>query len=806
MKLRNERFQFGPFTLDLSNRLLLRIGKPISVTPKAFDTLAYLVQNSQRLVTREELMKAVWPDSFVEDANLTVNVSLLRKALGEEEDGHYIETVPRKGYRFNAEVRLVEADAPSGAPEPAQVFPGPEPVTSSEFPAGEIADSWRNNLGLLVPGGGRRSEAAACQPEIIPLPAPYQPQTPKPAAPRTPVGTAESGEIPRFTVKPRRVLFWVGTVIILGLATGGLFWRRLQPPLQLRQRRLTSFAPQMAVTAAAISTGSKFIAYANPGGLFVQVISTGDTHTLALPSPHFAVSSISWFPDSARLLIGGSRPGDTASGIWVVSVIGASQPVLLGPYPSGAVSPDGSEIAWPTRSGSAPKLQLMSSGGGPVQTLVTGADGEVFGGLGWRRNGSALVFTRFRWNPQFRGNSGAIEAYDIRSGKLTMVLAGNDFGGDVVSLPEGRVIFSKIFGANPSAYGGEILAVQTDLRKGVATGSPISITKWNTPVTGLSSNSSGSRLILRDWIVQHSVYLGRLEHKGRSLVDVRRFTLGIGREDYPHAWTPDSKTIFFDSNRNGHWEIFKQAIDSAGDVPFVQGPDDQFDPHQSPDGAWLLYIERPLNWHEPQQTRLMRVPISGGVSQTVLESSGFSEWGLRFACPKHPGLPCVLAQRQGDHIVFRSFDPEKGFQQGSKELGRTDYGFRFPINWCLAADASSIAWVKLDPTDSRVHILPLALSPRGLAPGGKPSAIAINGGPHLRSITWAPDGKSWFVTRQFPGSWELSYVDSRGKASTLLTVQSAVAPDVIPSPDGRYLAFSEQSFASNVWMLEHFER
>src|SRR5215831_2944973 len=101
MSMMNKQFLFGPFRLDAADHLLLRGDIPVPLPPKAFDTLVYLLENSQRLITREELMRAVWPDSFVEDSNVTVNISLLRKALGESEDGEVlIQTVPRKGYRM----------------------------------------------------------------------------------------------------------------------------------------------------------------------------------------------------------------------------------------------------------------------------------------------------------------------------------------------------------------------------------------------------------------------------------------------------------------------------------------------------------------------------------------------------------------------------------------------------------------------------------------------------------------------------------------------------------------------------------
>lgn len=96
-------FQFGPFRLDPHEQQLWCSGEPITVTRKAFDVLVCLVERSGQLVTKEELLRSVWHDSFVEEAVLSVNISALRKALGDDRNGHsFIETVPRRGYRFVA--------------------------------------------------------------------------------------------------------------------------------------------------------------------------------------------------------------------------------------------------------------------------------------------------------------------------------------------------------------------------------------------------------------------------------------------------------------------------------------------------------------------------------------------------------------------------------------------------------------------------------------------------------------------------------------------------------------------------------
>jgi DNA-binding winged helix-turn-helix (wHTH) protein/tetratricopeptide (TPR) repeat protein len=107
-------FEFGGFRLDARERLLLHQGETVSLTPKAFDMLVTLVENSGHLVEKSELMRKLWPDSFVEEGSLAQNVSLLRKALGENESQKFIETVPRRGYRFVATVvvKTGRVDAP----------------------------------------------------------------------------------------------------------------------------------------------------------------------------------------------------------------------------------------------------------------------------------------------------------------------------------------------------------------------------------------------------------------------------------------------------------------------------------------------------------------------------------------------------------------------------------------------------------------------------------------------------------------------------------------------------------------------
>src|SRR5690242_5067443 len=154
----NHLYRFGQFVLDSRRRTLSHADLPISLTPKAFDVLLFLAQNPNRLVTKEELLQAVWGDTFVEEGNLTQYISHLRKALGDNsEDTRLIVTIARRGYQFTADLTVAEAgDIPKQAvvqiPSAKSSLANTEPVLGS--PADEAARKapkpWRNAAALAA--------------------------------------------------------------------------------------------------------------------------------------------------------------------------------------------------------------------------------------------------------------------------------------------------------------------------------------------------------------------------------------------------------------------------------------------------------------------------------------------------------------------------------------------------------------------------------------------------------------------------------------------------------------------------------
>src|SRR6195256_670255 len=135
-----ERYHFGPFSLDPAEHTLLRGNQVVSLTPKAFETLALLVRSSGHLVRKEELIERVWRDTIVEEGNLNVIIHTLRKALGDDpRESKYIETVAKCGYRFVADVRKAEeheettSEATNGSPpaDQAKQSSPPQQITGT---------------------------------------------------------------------------------------------------------------------------------------------------------------------------------------------------------------------------------------------------------------------------------------------------------------------------------------------------------------------------------------------------------------------------------------------------------------------------------------------------------------------------------------------------------------------------------------------------------------------------------------------------------------------------------------------------
>lgn len=154
MSLETHNFVFDEFLLDVKEKVLLRDGKPLPITPKVFQMLFVLVENHGQLVEKDELMKSVWADSFVEEGNIAYTIRFLRKALNDDsQNSRFIETVPRRGYRFIAKVKEVSGRGNVAAPSNISAPPRPS-VSESPLPPNNLPE----NLSPII---GREKEITA---------------------------------------------------------------------------------------------------------------------------------------------------------------------------------------------------------------------------------------------------------------------------------------------------------------------------------------------------------------------------------------------------------------------------------------------------------------------------------------------------------------------------------------------------------------------------------------------------------------------------------------------------------------------
>ena len=307
-------YVFGPFLLDDSERRLLREGRIIALTPKALDLLCILVESSGRLVTKEQLLLALWPDTFVEESSLNRCVSVLRKALGDDRNGQrYIETVPKRGYRFVAPVAQTLSAAPAVVPD------GVTDVTT--IPPAHKRSRWR------IPRAARPLIAAAA------------------------------------------VVIVAASAYLLTHRAGSASDVPATPV-----HRQATFAGREG--SPALSPDGRRIAYVSASTdvrrIVVQELESGQQVTIATANE---AGSLRWSPDGSELLFLGRSPGQPG-GLFVVSRAGGiPRPIVRGQFVA-CWSPDGQKIAIGQHL--TGRVLLVDPTGRPVGSVaLTGAQGWI---------------------------------------------------------------------------------------------------------------------------------------------------------------------------------------------------------------------------------------------------------------------------------------------------------------------------------------------------------------------------------------------------------------------------------------------
>jgi Tol biopolymer transport system component len=571
------------------------------------------------------------------------------------------------------------------------------------------------------------------------------------------------------------------------------------------QKRLTFNSGENALMSAALSPDSKYLAYSDPAGIHVKLLSTGEERLIKKPAgvPATAAWSVaSWFPDGTQMLAN-AWEGDERASMWIVSMLGQSARKLREQAFGFGVSPDGTRVSFTTArttrllvSGYAGTVATTreiwiaeNQGGNPQRAFALGENESVVA-VSWSPDGHRLAYIKDQHAQN--GERFSVESCDLKGANRTVVLSSPELTlAGLCWLADGWIVYSRK--ESPSSDDYNLWQIGINGPTGTVTREPKRITQWpGSYIWGLQASADGKRLALLKTIVLAQVYLGELAAGGTRMNPPRRLT--NDEADYaPFAWTPDSKTVLFDSNRNGTRSILKQRINEDTAQPFVTGPQDVEGPHVSPDGAWILYLEIPKA-AASRKERLMRMPIGGGAPQMVLEMRS-GDWHM---CARAPSSLCVISEESQDakHLTITAFDPLKG---RSKILRTVPNDSTEPNTLGLSPDGSTFAIARRFQPE--IHIRLLSLS------GSADREITVKGWPNITGLDWSPDGKGiYFGSVSAQGCGALLYVDLEGNVRTIWQRIFGVAGQVwaVPSPDGRYLAISAPASNSNAWMLEGF--
>lgn len=577
----------------------------------------------------------------------------------------------------------------------------------------------------------------------------------------------------------------IAAVALLAVAVVALFVTRGRPPAdrgEVRQRQLTSNTAENVIVGGTLSPDGKYLASHDMTGFQLRLLETGDTHPFALPDGFSMVGDleltwVDWFPDGTRLLVSGTMADRTPT-IWALPVAGGGARRLATGGGHAVITRDGSRIAYVRKGAQGFDVWCMDADGQGARR-VTGSDssGAIVGAIAWAPGGQRIVYARVGTEGQQR-----LESCDLAGRRRVLLadsLAARLHGWTVmVWAPDGRVIF-PVFEHGTSEM--NLWSLHVDPSSGAPSGTPEKITHWTgislAELTGVSPD--GQRLTVYLLQYQSDCYVGEFASAGAPLRGVRRLTLD-DKDDVQPAWLPDARSIVFSSDRNGTFDLYRQALDRTTAEPLVVGPGGQLAPRVTPNGRWILYWSTANS--EAATAAMMRFPVGGGAPETVLVAPNGS--GFRLVRDSGGG---VLREDVGGQQIFSTFGPERG---RGREIARfRDVG----LGWDLSRDGATIASV----VDSSSSVLVRTLS------GGPGRSIPLDHPLRPVYAGFGAEGDTWIVNGMAGQGWELMRVDPSGHCTRLIP-PALWMNGFAPSPDGRRLAFTRNTVQANLWLLENF--
>lgn len=576
-------YEFGDFCLDLNRRLLLRRdGDPVPLTPKAFETLLILVRRSGRIVEKKELLREVWPDTFVEEATLAQNVFTLRKALGQQghTDHQYIETVPKYGYRFVADVRELRGEGTDLVVE--------QQHTRAAFITEEIEDTnaqaEEEERASSSAEGIAHGEAA----QIL-----SRDQRPGALPEALAKGTAERfsfRDIFSFVGHHRgaaAAAFFIATALLL--AASIVFINKNKRGAPFERMRISMLTTNGQTMRAAISPDGKYVVNVVKDGLqeslwLRQVSAPGNIPVVAPADVHY--QGITFSPDSNSIYYVVYEKNNPIAALYQVSALGGTPSKVLVDIDSPvAFSSDGQSIAFVRNApeGFEGSLILAKTDGTAQRKLATRFAPDYFSveGPAWSPDDKhiACAVGRTEYNRTTMGVAG-INVEDGASGLITH--RPWDFIGQLAWPGDGSSILMDAWDSSASLLSRQIWQLS------VADGEARRVTNDLNSYHGVSLAASNNALVTIRSSRATGLWVAPSEDTSRAA----RITSGAGDlvgEVMGLAWTPDGRLVY-GSNASGNLNIWIMGSDGSNQRQLTVSSQIDVKPDVSPDGRFIVFV------------------------------------------------------------------------------------------------------------------------------------------------------------------------------------------------------------------------
>ena len=581
--------RFGVFEVDLQAGELRKHGTRVRLQEQPFHILAMLLNQPGELVSREELHRKLWRnDTFVDfDHGLNNAINRLRDALSESGDSRrYIETVPRKGYRFIAPVE----QAGEASVEPPE---GQRDIPQTPAVGGHRSAAWWVTLAiiLIIVAGvagwvlSMRTTASLAVSET----------------PVVPITSYLGDEThPSFSPDGTRIAFcWNGEkkdnydIYVKVLDAG--------PPLQLTKDPADEFGPAWSPDGQSIA----FYRCKKEGSGIYSVSAVGGSERkladLVGPPPF---DRLSWSPDGRFLAFVDRDLQKGGSAIFLLSIATGAKRILERPESelqnqvSPTFSPDGKTIAFLQDNLAVRHIRLMLTAGSPSRSLTQVSFADMTAALAWTPDSREIVFSSFQdghpglWRIPVSGGTSQ------RIGR-----AGENALAPTISR-QGHLVFER------AAYSATVRRVQLQ-GKGHHTITLIASTSFD---ENPQYSPDGTRIAFASWR-SGSVQVWVCDSKGQNPVQLT----SMGTESDWISWSPDGRQLAFDSDANGEWNIYTIGV-QGGPVHLVtRDHANASRPSWSPDGRWIYYNADPFGAFQ-----IWKVPAAGGQAIQVTKHGG---WG-----------------------------------------------------------------------------------------------------------------------------------------------------------------------------------